>query len=205
MKKTLINYVRIGVLDNNSEFVMSTFIEGMKMYFQAKKSENSEYISKIEIVGYEFLNDDDEIVLNLFSSDGIIYGVQSFSNEYIGCLNNLYISLMRLVSNYKLKSKSSLLGCNIYELSLIAKIAGNELFIPPIVGFRFHGSGNIIGHKYLKRGFEKTSKIIDIDSNICTITSTRTVYNILSFSKEYEKYLEEIISKIQTILKHYSR
>jgi len=203
MKKVFISGVRIGILDNNSKFIMSTFVESVKMYFQVLQPENSEYTKKTEILGYQISNDKDQVILEIFSSDENVYVVKTFSDEYVEYLNRLYFSLVELVSNCKRKSKSTLVGCNILGLSLTSKVSGNELLIPPIVGIKIHGYGNIVGHKYLKHGFGKTSKIIDINSNNCTITSTRTIYEILSLSPEYENYIKDIILELETILKQY--
>jgi hypothetical protein len=203
MKKVFISNVRIGILDNNSNFVMSAFVESVKMYFQVLQPENSEYTKRAEILGYQLSDNKDGVALEIFSSDENIYVVKTFSDEYVEYLNKLYFNLVELVKNCKIKSKSTLMGCNILGLTLMSKVSGNELLIPPISGIKIHGYGNIVGHKYLKHGYGKTSKIVDIDSINCTITSTRTIYNILSLSPEYEDYIKDMIFELETLLKQY--
>jgi len=205
MKKVLVDDVRIGILDNNGKFVMSTFVDGLKTYFQVLQPESLEYTSKTEISGYEILNDDKEMGLKLFSIDGKIYIVRSFSNEYTEYLNRLYFNLEEMISKSKTKYNSSYIGSRILDLSLIVKILGNELFVPPVIGMKIHGYGNILGHKYLKNGFGKTSKVVAIDASACSITSTRTVYDVISLSVEYEKYLIDISSEIAILLKQFTR
>jgi len=201
MEKVLINNVRIGVLNNNGSFTMSTFVGGPKLYFQLQKLEGSDYDPKIQILKYEISND---LTVNLFCADEKVYVVNSFSDAYIEYLNRLFLTLTELIKKCKPKNRLGAVGCRIYDLTLTTTIDGYEMFLPPIKGLKIHASGNIFGHKYLKTGFGRTSKVVGLNSTSCTVSSKGTVYEIISLSDEYEDYLTRLVTEIEIILNQYS-
>lgn len=199
MKRILLDNVKIGILDNNGMFAMSPLMKNFKIYFKAEQSECG---LPTQILDYDIIDRNSEISVNITGIDGEKYKVSSFSDEYVEYINTMYFTLTELIDNNKEKDSST--GCKISNLSIITKFDGNEILMIPIEGLKLRGSGNVTGHKYLK-GFGKTSKILDISSSNCRLTSKRNVYNILSISTEYKSYLENIIFELELILKRYSR
>jgi len=202
MEKVLINNVRIVVLSHNGKLLMSPFVDGPIMYFEILELEKMVYVCKTEILSYEISKD---FTVNLFCADEKIYVVNSFSNEYLKYLKKLNFTLKELIfmcieQNSRVTAKSK-----IYDLSLTAKIGEKEMFLPPIKHLKIHAFGNIIEHRYSKNKFKKTSNIMGINSNTCLLTSKVTVYQIMSISVVYERYLTSLIAENYIILGQYAR
>lgn len=199
MRRVLLYNVRVGILDDNGKFRMSPFIQNIKTCIKGMQSEN-DFESKV--VFYEVADCQDEILVKIITLDGKEYIIKSFSAEYIEYLNKMYFSLTELMNCYKQKEIVNSIGCRISDLSIITKIDGKEMLMAPVEGIKLRGNGVVTGHKYLK-GVGKTSKVVNINSDTCTLKSTRSLYKIVSLSNGYRIYLEDMISELELILKQY--
>jgi hypothetical protein len=199
MKKVLLENVRIGILDNNGVFRMCPLINNLQTLCKGQQSKK-DFDSKVNL--YKITDNKDDILVNIITPDGKEYIIQSFSDEYIEYLCQLYFSLTEFIYSCKRNKFSD--GCTISDLSIITKTLGKETLFVPNVGLKLLGYGDVSGHKYLK-GIGKTSKITNIDFDNSILKSKRSIYNILSLSNEYKKYLENIISDLELVLKRYSK
>lgn len=202
MEKVLINNVRIVVLSHNGKLLMSPFVDGPKMFFEILELEKMVYVCKTEILSYEISSD---YTVNLFCADEKIYVINSFSNEYLKYLKNLNFTLKELIFTCIGKHSQGTVESKIYDLSLTAKIGEKEKFLPPIKHLKIHAFGNIIKHRYSKNEFKKTSNILGINSNTCLLATKITVYQIMSISVIYERYLTSLIAENHIILGQYAR
>ena len=205
MEKILLDNVQIGSMNANGKFFMSPMVVGTEIFFQILESGNSSSGQKTKIAGYEIFQDGK---VELFDYDKKGYIVNSFTEDYLKCLNKLNHDSKTLIKKCETKSRRPIgeVSPKIYDLML--KIDKTGLFLPPVTGFKIYGFGNIYGHERLLNEFGKTSKFKSIEvntPNIPTISSRRTTYTIMSISTEYKEYLLNLMSGIEKILKQYSK
>lgn len=200
MRRIFLNDVRIGVLDDNSKFVLAPFMRNKKIYLQGESSD-AKYQKQIK--DYKIYEQGTKLLVYFTDVDGIEYKAMSFAQEYIQYLNKFNCSIVELIVQCKTINKKSMCPCKIYDFKIVLKECGKEILIPPIKGLKQRAAGNISGHKYLKNVFGRTSKIIDLNACARLLTSTRTEYELYSISKEYEDYLMDVLSDVETVLEYY--
>lgn len=202
MKKVSLNEVRIGVLNDNGKFVMAPFLRNMKIYFQGEDSESS-YQNQVR--DYQIIEQRNRLLVYLTDIEGNEYKVNFFTEEYVQFLNKFNCSAVELIVQCKTKSKRNMSPCKISDFKIISKINCQQTLAPPIKELNVRATGNIMGHRYLKNGLGKTSRVYDLNPCARLLTSTRTEYELLSISKEYEDYLMSILSDVETVLEYYSK
>ena len=204
MERITIENVRFGVMDSNNKFVMSPPMKNIKIYAHGKQQDGVNNNCFFEVADYQIVEQADSLNIYVTDTNGNIYNVESFAKTYIQYLNTYNCNVVTLIIACKEEHKPYSTLSKILKLSIVTNIQGNEVFVPPIDGLKKIAKGYIIGHKYLKSGLSKTSKI----TNICfagnMITSKRTTYIIRNMCKEYEKYLVETLSDVETILEYHS-
>lgn len=202
MKKVSLNEVCIGVFDDNGKFVMAPFLRNMKIYFQGEDS-GTNYQKQVQ--NYQVIEQRNRLLVYLTDTEGNEYKVNFFAAEYIQFLNKFNCSTIELIVQCKTINKRNMSPCKISDFRIISKINCQQTLAPPIKELNLRASGNITGHRYLKNEFGKTSRVYDLNTCARLLTSTRTEYELLSISKEYEDYLMSILSDVETILEYYPR
>jgi hypothetical protein len=205
MIRKLLEKVEIGILDNYGKFVMTPFIYNTKNYFSGEVLATSQKFSKVKIKCWKIINRGDKLVIKIYTMDNMSYTVNSFSTQYLQYLRKFCCNVTELIAQCKADNTHSFNKCRISDVSIFAKFSKMEILMPPIEGKILYASGNITGHKCLKRGFGKTSKLTDINFYTCTIKSLKSVYGITSISQKYQEYLEIIISYAENILKYFQK
>lgn len=203
MEKAVLENVRFGVLDANNKFVMSPPMKNIKIYAHGKHQNGFKNDCFFEVFDYQLDEQGDSLNIYVTDTSGNVYSVDGFAKTYIQYLNIYNCNIVTLIIACKEQHKPYSTLSKILDLSIVTKIQGNEVFVPPIDCFKKIAKGYIIGHKYLGNGLNKTSKI----TNICfagnMITSKRTTYIVRNMCKEYEQYLVETLSDVETILEYH--
>lgn len=204
MKKVSIENVRISIRDNNGNFAMAPFLNNMNIFFEGTESENPDNNVKGMIKSYQIKEEGNNLLVDITAADESEYSVNSFAPQYIQFLNKINCNTIDLIVQCRQQDKNFISTCRIFELNIVCKNKDEYIFAPPIAGLKVFGTGIVNGHKYIKNGFGKSSKIVEVNHCARTIKSTRTIYEILSLSPDYEKYLMDILSNVETILHYYS-
>lgn len=204
MEKITLENVRIGVLDANNKFVMSPPMRNIKIYVDGKRQNDSKNESLFEVSDYQLDEQGDSLNVYVTDTEGNVYNVENFEKSYIQYLNVYNCNVVNLIIACKEEHKPYSTLSKILDLSIVTKAQGHEVFVPPIDCFKKFAKGHILGHKYLKNGPGKTSKITNICYGGNIITSKRTTYIVRNMCKEYEEYLVETLSDVETILEYHS-
>lgn len=202
MRKIFLNDVRVGILDDNNKFVMAPFMQNKKIYLQGEAND-VKYQKQIQ--SYQIFEQGSKLLVYFTDVDGIEYKALSFSEDYIQYLNMFNCSIVELIVQCKSTDKKNMSSCKIYDLKIVSKESCKEILVPPLKGLKFRGAGNIVGHRYLRNTFGRTSKVINFNSCARLLTSTRTEYEIFSISKDYEDYLMSVLSDVETVLEYYPK
>lgn len=205
MIKNLLENVSVGILDCNGKFILAPFMRNIKLYLMPELSEEPNGIAVLKIESYDILESENELVVNVTCLDGNEYKINSFSSEFIEYLNKFNGDVLNFIVQCKTKPQTFLSGCKISELSILTKHENQEIFAPPIKGLKLRGAGRVLGHRYQKNGPGRTSRLNTIDFSNRLITSERNVYEVASISKEYEEYLMNTLSEVETVLEYFSK
>lgn len=204
MINTSLYNVKIGIYNNEGKFIMSPLMRNIDICLIGTLDKNSQ--KKIELVAkcFDIVQLDKKIIINIICQDGKVYTVNSFLNSYMEYLNKFTCNVTELINDCKIKISKYPNICKVANLSIVTKINGRDVFIPPIDGIKLKALGDFSGDKYLKKD-NKKAQICDLNYYARTITSKHSLYEITSISKEYENYLIDTFSPTTMILEYFSK
>lgn len=202
MSKILIADAQIGIHDNNSKFEMAPLMHCMDVYMKGVQTDSGEEVPQFLIKSYEVIERDNELLIYIKDENGNEFSVKSFSEDYLEYLNQLMCDVIELITQCKTKNVGCINTCRISQLSIVTKRKGEMVMVPPLQGLKLKATGNVSGHKYLK-GNGSSSKIYNIDYHHQVLTSKRSVYEVVSISDDYEKFLTDTLTPSLIILEYY--
>jgi hypothetical protein len=205
MRKVALTNVEIGILDANNIFTFAPIMRSPDIYLKGESEENPGVIHQFKVNNYQIIEQRNNLRVYFTDEIGKEYKVKSFAESYLQYLNRFDCNIVQLFVQCKSYKKYFMSKCKISNLEIVRKVNGQDIMTPFIDSLKTVARGIISGHRYLKNGPGKTSKIMSMCYPARILISRRTVYEIMSLSEEYENYLRDILSDVETILEYHHR